>query len=350
MALLVALSLFMGGCEVGTPAGRTPEIPSGDTPENTDWYTVYFTDPDSPTAQTYRGGPDKFLAEAIDQAKLNVDVAIYDFNLWSLQNALLDAHRRGLSVRVVTESDNLDREELRELAEAGIAVLGDRREGFMHNKFVVIDRSEVWTGSMNFTVTEAYQNNNNLIRVRSSRLAENYVVEFEEMLLDDLFGPGSPSNTPQPALTVDGTQMEVYFSPDDGTAARLVELILQAEESVYFMAYSFTSDELAAALVDRVQAGVTVAGVFDASQVRSNIGTEFEHLLSEGAIVRLDGNPDQMHHKVIIIDEQILITGSYNFSASAEERNDENTLVIHSPEITAQYLQEFEKIFLQAKD
>jgi phosphatidylserine/phosphatidylglycerophosphate/cardiolipin synthase-like enzyme len=350
ISLVVVLSFCLGGCEFDDPARVTTATPIRDMPGSSAGVTVYFTDPDSPTARTYRGGPDKYLAEAIDQAKLSVDVAIYDFNLWSLRDALVEAHRRGVSVRVVAESDNLDRSEIQELAEAGIPVLGDRREGRMHNKFVVIDRQEVWTGSMNFTVSEAYQNNNNLLHVRSSRMAENYLVEFEEMFVEDRFGPGSPSDTPRPTLTVDGVQLEVYFSPDDGTAERLVELISQADESVYFMAYSFTSDEIAAALLDQVAAGVTVAGVFDASQVRSNTGTEFDHLLSEGAIVRLDGNPEKMHHKVIIIDEEILITGSYNFSASAEEKNDENTLVIHSPNIAAEYLQEFEKVFMQAKD
>jgi phosphatidylserine/phosphatidylglycerophosphate/cardiolipin synthase-like enzyme len=181
-------------------------------------------------------------------------------------------------------------------------------------------------------------------------VADDYLIEFEEMFTLDLFGGNSITDTPNPVVSIDGTSVEVFFSPDDGTAGRLVELISQADESVYFMAYSFTSDEIAAALIERVAAGVTVAGVFDASQVRSNTGTEFEHLLSEGAIVRQDGNPDKMHHKVIIIDEEILVTGSYNFSASAEERNDENTLVIHNQNITAEYLEEFEKVFIQAKD
>jgi phosphatidylserine/phosphatidylglycerophosphate/cardiolipin synthase-like enzyme len=67
---------------------------------------------------------------------------------------LIDAHRRGVTVRLVTESDYIDVPEIQELREAGIPVLGDRREGRMHNKFVVIDRQEVWTGSLNlFTGT-----------------------------------------------------------------------------------------------------------------------------------------------------------------------------------------------------
>jgi phosphatidylserine/phosphatidylglycerophosphate/cardiolipin synthase-like enzyme len=347
--LLVVMVMIAAGCVIDIPADVSTHTPNGGTVVSDDWYTIYFTDPDDPSARTYRGGPDAALAEAINQARLSVDIAVHDLDLWSVRNALLDAHQRGVSVRVVTESDNQDRTELQELAEAGIPVLGDRRESRMHNKFAIIDRQQVWSGSMNFTVSEGYQNNNNLFEVRSSRLAENYLAEFDEMFVEDRFGPGSPSDTPHPVFSLDGTQVEVYFSPEDGTAARLVDLISEADESVYFMAYSFTSDEIAAAMLERVQAGVMVAGVFDASQYRSNIGTEFDRLLSGGAIVRLDGNPDKMHHKVIIIDDDIVITGSYNFSTSAEEYNDENTMVFHNANIATRYLEEFEKIFLQAQ-
>jgi phosphatidylserine/phosphatidylglycerophosphate/cardiolipin synthase-like enzyme len=219
----------------------------------------------------------------------------------------------------------------------------------MHNKFVVIDRQEVWTGSMNFTINGAYRNDNNLIRIRSTQLAENYTTEFEEMFIDDRFGEGSPANTPHPYFGLDGTLIETYFSPEDGTAARIVQLIRDAQESVYFLAFSFTSDEIAAAMIERAQAGVIVAGVFEQSQYRSNTGTEYDNLRAAGLDVHLDGNRDNMHHKVIIIDEAVVITGSYNFSASAEERNDENTLIIHRPDLADVYMTEFNAIYASAK-
>src|SRR3990170_2059242 len=323
-----------------------PENPPGNPGE---WYRIYFTDPGSPESRTLRGGIDGELAEAIDQARVSVDLAVYDLNLWSLRDALLRADRRGVSVRVVTESDNLDTPEIQALAEEGIPVLGDRREGSMHNKFVVIDRMDVWTGSMNFTINGAYENNNNLVRVRSPRLAEDYLVEFEEMFIADQFGQGSPANTPFPTVTVNGDTVEVYFSPEDGTAARLIELIQAAEQSVYFMAYSFTSDDLATAMLRSMEQGFVVVGVMDESQYHSNVGSEFDRLRSAGLDVRLDGNADNMHHKVLIIDRQIVVTGSYNFSANAENRNDENTLILHSVEIAGQFMEEFDKIFSAAK-
>jgi phosphatidylserine/phosphatidylglycerophosphate/cardiolipin synthase-like enzyme len=115
------------------------------------------------------------------------------------------------------------------------------------------------------------------------------------------------------------------------------------------MAYSFTSDELAAALIERAKAGVTVRGVFDKDQYHSNSGTEFDTLTNAGMDVWLDGNPRLMHHKVIIIDGQVVITGSYNFSNNAEQYNDENTLIIHDQAIAAQYLAEFQQVYELAK-
>jgi phosphatidylserine/phosphatidylglycerophosphate/cardiolipin synthase-like enzyme len=254
------------------------------------------------------------------EARLSVDVAIYDLNLWSLRDTLIEAHRRGLNVRVVTESDNLDEPEIQELEEAGIPVLGDRREGLMHHKFAVIDHLEVWTGSMNYTTTDVYLNDNNLVRMRSSRLAEDYTVEFEEMFVDDRFGPSSQQNTPDTTVTVDGTPLEVYFSPDDGTQDRLLDLIQAAESSIDFMVYSFTSDEIADAVIARAAEGVQVRGVLEEAQYESNIGTEYDRLRAAGLDVWLDGNPRNMHHKVMIIDERILVTGSY-LSSNAEESN-----------------------------
>jgi phosphatidylserine/phosphatidylglycerophosphate/cardiolipin synthase-like enzyme len=246
---------------------------------------------------------------------------------------------------MVMESDNMDEEAVQAIKDAGIPVIGDRREGYMHDKFTVIDRLEVWGGSMNYTSNDAYRNNNNLIRIRSSVLAEDYTTEFNEMFDEDLFGPDDRAATPHPSLTVNGTPIEVYFSPDDGVAAHIVSLIQGAQQSIYFLAYSFTSDDISEAMLVCAQAGVTVAGVFEESQVKSNTGDEYDKLRTAGLDVRLDGNRRNMHDKIILIDRQTVITGSYNFSANAEKKNDENVMVIHSTDIAALYMQEFEKVF-----
>lgn len=317
------------------------------TPTSTisDWYAIYFTEPTNPSAASYRGGIDENLGAAIGQARISVDVAIYDLNLWSLRDALINAHRRGVVVRMVTDSDNMDELEVQELKDAGIEVLGDRQASLMHDKFVIIDRSEVWTASMNFTTGGGYLDNNNLIRIRSSKLAEDYRLEFEQMFLDDRFGEKKNSITPNPTVTVNDSQIEIYFSPQDSTLEHILEVVNAAQESVYFLAYSFTSDELADALIDKAKSGVTVRGVFDKDQYHSNLGTEFDRLHNAGIDAQLDGNPRLMHNKVIIIDQQIVITGSYNFSNNAEFQNDENTLIIHNQDIATKYMAEFQQIY-----
>jgi phosphatidylserine/phosphatidylglycerophosphate/cardiolipin synthase-like enzyme len=345
---LFALIIVTSACSPEISRPTAPAMTSTQSPD-ADWYSVYFTDPTSPIASSYRGGPDDRLAEAIDAARLSVDVAVYDLNLWSIRDALVAAHRRGVTVRVVTESDNTDEQEIQDLKDAGIQVLSDRHEGLMHDKFVVIDRSEVWTGSMNFTTGGAYLDNNNLVRVRSVKLAGAYTGEFEQMFVDDRFGAEKTAQALNPVVTIDDSQVEVYFSPEDGTLAHILEVIASARENISFLAYSFTSDELAQALIDRAESGVTVQGVFDKDQYHANYGTEFDRLSVAGIDVTLDSNPRLMHDKVIIVDGQIVITGSYNFSNNAEYNNDENTLIIHNQEIAVLYLTEFERIFAESK-
>jgi len=351
--LTTALMLAASACQLTSgddlSQGKVNLPPVSPTLELTaEWYTVYFTNPTDPASKSLRGGPDKYLAEAIGSAHVSVDVAVLQLNLWSIRDALTAAHKRGVKVRVVTDSDYLEGKEIQYLIEAGIPVLGDRREGLMHNKFVVIDRQDVWTGSMNLSVNEAYRNNNNLIRIRSPQLAENYSVEFEEMFVDDHFGPASPVHTPHPEIEIGETRIQNCFAPEDGCTAVLQKAIQNARRSIYFLAYSFTSDDLAEALIARAQQGVKIEGVMEKSQVSSNSGTDYERFRSAGLEVRLDANSYQMHDKVMIIDSQIVVTGSFNFTYSAEHTNDENLLIIYNSQLAEQYLTEFERIFNQA--
>jgi len=87
--------------------------------------------------------------------------------------------------------------------------------------------------------------------------------------------------------------------------------------------------------------------VFDQSQVESNTGGEFENLRRAGLDVKMDGISGLMHHKVIIIDGKTVITGSYNFSASAERSNDENLIIIRSETLAQEFLLEFNKVWQQ---
>jgi phosphatidylserine/phosphatidylglycerophosphate/cardiolipin synthase-like enzyme len=313
------------------------------------WYEVYFTDPTNKYSSQLTGGVDGPLVDAINGARQSLDVAAYSLSLNSVRYALIDAFHRGVEVRVVMESDNMDGTDPQLLISAGIPVIGDRREGLMHDKFIVIDRAEVWTGSMNFTDSGAYSDNNNLVLIKSPQIAENYTREFEEMFVDDLFGPDIKADTPNPEVTIDGVDVENYFSPDDGVAKYISELLADANKSIYFMAYSFTNDDFGKIILERANLGVVVKGVMDEEQVKSNQGTEYDPFKQAGLDVRIDGNPGLMHHKVFIIDGNTVVFGSYNFSASAETKNDENVIVIHDEEVARLYLEEFLRVYDIAK-
>ena len=312
-----------------------------------DWYSVYFTKPDAQrTGQAERA--DEVLAYAILDARQSVDLAAYDIGLQSMADALITASSRGLRVRVVTDSNNLDREPVEQLLAAGVPVIDDQRSGLMHHKFVIIDSATVFTGSMNLTFNGTERNNNNLLRIDSTRLSENYTHEFEEMFLDERFGPSSAEDTPNPRLTINGILVENYFSPDDGVAAQVVSALQAAEESIYFMAFSFTREDFSQVLIEKADAGLTVRGLYESQQIASGSDQSW-NLLSDAELeVLQDGNRYKLHHKVIIIDGQIVITGSYNFSNSAEDRNDENILIIHDPDLAFLYLEEFAARWLEA--
>lgn len=349
--LLIWMAL-LSSCAFPTPDLPTPLPATTGTevePES-NWLQIYFSDPSAPHSADYEGGPDEILAAAIDQARLSVDVAAYNFNLWSIRDALIHAHQRGLVVRMVMESDNIDEREVQQIKDTGIPVVGDQHEGLMHNKFIVLDRMDVWTGSMNYTVGAAYRDNNNLIHIRSAEVAQDYMTEFEEMFTHHLFGPDAIADTPYPKLIIHATPVEIYFSPDDKVARRILEILNDAQESINFMAYTITSNDIGNAIVQRSQAGITVTGVMDEDQVTTGQGSEYDQFFQSGLNVRLDGNLNGlMHHKVIIIDAKIVITGSYNFTASAEEDNDENVIIIFSPETAKRYMEEFQRIYEQAQ-
>ena len=115
------------------------------------------------------------------------------------------------------------------------------------------------------------------------------------------------------------------------------------------MAFTFTSAEIADALLEQAQAGVVVQGVIESR----NAGQDYSQYNRLQAVVHdvlPDGNPYIMHHKVIIIDDATVILGSYNFTVSAEDANDENTLIIHDSEVAALFVAEFGRVYEQARN
>ena len=218
----------------------------------------------------------------------------------------------------------------------------------MHNKFWIFDQQITWTGSTNVTVNGIFKQNNNVLVIRSPEVAFIFEREFQEMWNGQL-GPRAPSTISNQWAILDGTPIQVIFSSEDNALSNLIAVINDAQRSIRFLAFSFTDDPLAQAMIDRSKAGVDVKGIFETF---SSNGTRSELRTFWCAQVpaRQDGNPSFLHDKIIIVDESIVITGSLNFSTNADESNEENVVILDNPEIAALYLQEFEKLWNQANE
>ena len=314
------------------------------------WYQLFFTTPRYPDRASYHHGSlDEHLVEFVNTATQTIDLADYDFDLASVATALAEAKDRGVRVRMVTDTDtytnkNKDvQKAFSILKQAGITVIDDKRAPIMHNKFMVVDDAVVWTGSWNFTDGDTYHLNNNAIIIRSPDLAQNYTTEFEKMFVKKLFGPKKPAGVPHPVLTIDGVHVENYFAPEDEVADHVVDHLKVAQHSIHFLAFSFTNDDIGAAMMTRAKAGVEVAGVFETTGSETQF-SEYGKMKKANLDVLQDGNPYSMHHKVIIVDGREVMFGSFNFTGSADNDNDENLLIIDDPTIAQAFEAEYQRV------
>jgi phosphatidylserine/phosphatidylglycerophosphate/cardiolipin synthase-like enzyme len=258
-------------------------------------------------------------------------------------------------VRMVTDSDTVANKDaaiqaaFAKLKTANVPIVEDNRRAIMHHKFTVVDARWLSTGSWNYTDGDTYRLNNNMIIIESPELAANYSNEFAKMFERKQFGPTKDKSLPNPTLTVSGTRIETCFASQIRCADRIVATIATSRSSIRFLAFSFTSDPIAQAMLDRQANGVSLGGVFETTGSDTTF-SEYNKLKERGAEVYTDGNPYVMHHKVIIIDERLVILGSFNFSDNANTSNDENLLIIDNPEIARAFLTEYERIVAVAKD
>jgi phosphatidylserine/phosphatidylglycerophosphate/cardiolipin synthase-like enzyme len=294
-------------------------------------------------------GIDVHLAAQINSAQRTLDIAAFEFDNKVLTPAVLDAHARGVTVRIVTDDEHgLEEEDesIPKFIEAGIPVVDDSRGALMHNKFMIIDSQVVWTGSWNYTRNDTYRNNNNALALRSRKAVEVYQAEFNEMFLDEQFGPTSPTGSA--TFTVDGVEMTVLFASEDPVVENILAQVNAAQSSIRFLSFSFTYDEVGQAMLQRVGEGVTVEGVFEKRGSETEY-SELPSLYCAGLNVRQDGNPYALHHKVIIIDDHTVLTGSFNFSSNATNSNDENMIIIKDRDIASLYIEEFNRMMAQSK-
>ncbi len=310
---------------------------------------IYFTTPEKEENITTI---QKALVQKINNAKVSIYAALFEITDPLIIDALCKAKQSGIDVKLVLESERLRENVKSQFETYQIPMRLDGRKEFMHNKFFIFDSKAVWTGSYNITQREAKLNNNNALYIENEEIASIYLAEFNEMFEEVIFG-NRTEFTPFPFLSnkyyvkINDIDINVYFSPDDNIERIITKRLEKAKTSILFLAFSFTSDEIGETMITKHKQGVAVKGVFEKRDIK-NVNSEYIKLKVEGLDVLYDANPNTMHHKVIIIDEEWIITGSYNLSKNAKKRNDENCIMIRSPEIAKLYTLEFEKIYLQA--
>ncbi len=209
--------------------------------------------------------------------------------------------------------------------------------GLMHHKFCVINQTIVITGSYNPTTSEA-SNKNNILIIESSTIAKNYEMEF-----DALMEGKEKKSTKNTKVSLSGQLVKNYFCPQDHCQEKIMRELEAAEESIYFMTFTFTDKEIAGILASKHQAGLHVKGVIENFQ-RKDVWVK--PLLDEAGIsTKVISEKSLQHNKIFIIDNTTIITGSYNPTRAAYTINDENILIITSQGLAKEYADYFYKIY-----
>jgi len=321
--ILLFIVLFVGGC---SNINLNKEITEPELKEYKDVPKVFFCPQDDCEGELFK---------IINSAKESVHCAFYDFDLERSIN-ILDKKSKTMDIKLVVDDANFDNVKHLKFAKK------DSSSGLMHNKFCIIDDKIILTGSFNPTENGAYKNNNNLIIIESFYLSRNYEDEFNE-LWNSEFRKGN--NVIYPEFYLNNKKIENYFCPEDKCAYYVAEEIKKAKNNIYFMTFSFTNSRIATAIILKHYQGLNIKGVFEARQVSKY--SKFKLLEYQGIDVKKDNNKANMHHKVFIIDNKTVITGSFNPTAGADTRNDENILIIHDKNIANIFLQEFERVYNQ---
>jgi phosphatidylserine/phosphatidylglycerophosphate/cardiolipin synthase-like enzyme len=151
-----------------------------------------------------------------------------------------------------------------------------------------------------------------------------------------------------PALAFDMDQCSVTFSPKGGTTTALVNYIHGAKKSIRVLAYNFTSQEIAGALIDAHDRWVDVKLVLDRS-VPTEKNSALPDIQAAGIPYRIDGAHKIAHNKTILVDGEWIETGSFNYTDNAENANGENALICHSEVAYSDYRADWEKHWEHSK-
>ena len=195
----------------------------------------------------------------------------------------------------------------------------------MHNKFYIFDNKTVITGSANLSHTDMSGfNSNSIIVINSSKIANIYKEEFEQM-----YGGKFHKDKISKGLNSD-KNMQIYFSPQDkGITNAIIPIVKSAKNYIYLPSFVITHKTLVQELINAKNRGLDVKIIIDALSA-SNKNSKHELLRKAGIPVKTENYAGKMHSKSLIIDDKYVAIGSMNFSNSGENKNDENFVILKS--------------------
>ncbi len=265
---------------------------------------------------------EKILFNLINSSE-NVECALFDLDLESIVNILKEKN-----AKLIIDHRNYDG--------LNISAKVINRSGLMHNKFCVFDKKRVFTGSFNPTERGAHKNNNNMIIITSNSVANEYSSYFFYLYNDSEI-------IDEENIIVNGSIVKIYECPMDHCLDKLSKELQKARKSIYFMIFSFTAKDIAIDLVIKNLEGLKISGVVEKTQISKYSAYHF--LRKNDVDIIKDKNKYNLHHKVFIIDNKTVITGSFNPSKNANTRNDENIIIIENKEIAEQFIEEYTELY-----
>ena len=294
----------------------------------------------------------KTLKKEIENSKQSIDFAVYGINNQpEILNALIHAQNRGVKIRWVCDFDKRNNNYYPDLDFLKNKIKSfttdenydkSNTPAIMHNKFFIFDNKKVWTGSSNITGTDLTEFNSNYsILITSNKIAQQYKNEFEQMY-NGFFHTDKQKQNKDIVVPDNNTKIKVLFSPQDKIIDNeIIPIIQKAKKSIYIPIFFITHKEIQDALIKAHKRGVDIKIINDATNAHSKY-TIHKELRKSGIKVKTENYAGKMHMKAMFVDGRISIIGSMNFTKSANNKNDENIIIIDNEEI-ARY---FQKTFI----
>ena len=305
------------------------------------------------------------LVALIDNAQSSIDIAAYGFDGQDdIINALRRAKIRGVRIRGVVDDygatlykrTNSVVKEFGFIYDSDLPLLQKSmatdetrsQSALMHNKFFVIDRKYVWTGSTNITNYCMTLNSNNAVVFLSEDLAKAYSKEFEQMFLKNNFHI-SKIKTEHNSFVINNSDVKLYFSPmDNAVNSAIIPLILSAKKSIHVTMFYLTNSDIIEELISAKKRGVEIKVIVDSSLKYEKQARDMQ-LIEAGIPVKIENWKGKLHQKSAIVDGEYTIVGSTNWTKSANIVNDENMLIIKNEKIAQKQEKEFLRLWKSIK-